>query len=129
MTQQNHKDMIQRFKSFINRHPYLLEKVRREGKSWQSYYEKWVLLGEEDPYWEQFRNVQHSQRQDQSSSRELFEQFSNMIDKVDVPKLQKQVGELSNIIQTIDGLLTNYLRSRKESTRTIPYDHYHRFKD
>jgi len=48
-----HPSVIE-FKHFINEHPGILKEIRKSGRSWQEYYEKWILLGEEDPYWQQF---------------------------------------------------------------------------
>ena len=128
---QQEKESIKQFRDFINRHPNLLEQVRREGESWQPYYEKWVLLGEEDPYWEQFKSTNSLSpfdKDNDATPKELFNQLTELVDKINVKKVQKQVGELNNIITVVDQLLTKYLESRGQS-RHQHHDHHRRFWD
>lgn len=115
MTKHQERHTIQDFKNFINRHPKLLEKVRKHGYSWQSYYEKWVLLGEDDKYWQTFKEKNtKSQPQNSQSIEDVLASFSQMIDKVDVPKVQSQVSELNKAIQVINDLLTRYMEHKQQ---------------
>lgn len=127
MSEQHFKETLQEFKTFINKHPKLLEKVRRNGHSWQEYYEKWVLLGEEDPYWQDFGNSGYDGNKSEQSTNELFNQFTQLVDKVNVPKVQKQIGELNNVITVVDELLTKYLDSRGQTNSSK--HHFNRYRD
>ncbi len=51
---------VREFKDFLQRHPKLVEEVRRSGRGWQEYYEKWALLGEDDSMWEKYRSKENS---------------------------------------------------------------------
>lgn len=43
------------FKNFVNRHPKLLEEIRKSGRGWQEFYEKWAILDEDDPFWKDLK--------------------------------------------------------------------------
>ncbi|MGL4819907.1 MAG: spore coat protein YlbD [Bacilli bacterium] len=47
---------VSQFKAFVERHPRLAVEVKRGNATWQSLFEKWYLLGENDRYWLSFRS-------------------------------------------------------------------------
>lgn len=119
MSEQQLDETVRQFKNFINSHPDLIKEVRKSGRSWQEYYEKWSILGEDDPYWLQFKNESKSYENAAVSNdqyRHLFNQFLEMTDKIDLNKVQKQVGELNNSIEIINQLLNQFLDSRRKRT-------------
>lgn len=120
MDNQNLEKTVHKFKDFINRHPELIVKVRKSGRSWQEYYDKWAILGEDDPFWNQYKSQReqskeqdHQQFISNDQYRQLYNQFMKITEKVDLNKVQKQVGELNNTIQTVDDLLKQFLEKRK----------------
>jgi len=121
-------DKIRQFKSFINNHPKLLEYVRKNGYSWQDYYEKWIMLGEEDSYWDTFRDNPIKHSRNTTSSEGVLHQLEYFVTNMDVPKVQKQVSELNKIIETINGLLKRYLESKASKTSSH-YDFFQKYKD
>jgi|SRR5690625_3393418 len=128
MERKQENNQIQEFKNFINNHPKLLEYVRSNGYSWQQYYEKWVLLGEKDPYWDQYRFSNRREFEDNPATEKALKQLGHFVNNINVSKVQKQVNELNNIISTIDGLLKKYLESKGE-VPSSPYDFFGKYRD
>ncbi|MDY0405988.1 YlbD family protein [Virgibacillus sp. 179-BFC.A HS] len=128
---------VREFKAFINRHPKLIAEVRKNGRSWQEYYEKWVLLGEDDSYWEHFKQEEGTKnKSDKKSSKassdekskdkktEFFSQLWKMTEKMDIDKVQEQVHQLNGAISSLQELLGQF--QTKESKPNRPFD---MFKD
>lgn len=107
------------FKHFINKHPALIKDIRKHGRSWQDHYEKWVLLGENDPYWDQYKvgnNEQQAGTKEKEKSSELFSHLIKMAENIDVDKLQTQVHQLNNTITTVQEVITQFQQSKSKST-------------
>lgn len=106
---------VMEFKQFINNHPKLIENIRKSGSSWQEYYEKWALLGENDSMWDQYKDTDtdHNTEHKKEKNNELFGQLIKMTENIDMNKLQKQVHQLSNTISTVQELLNQYQETKK----------------
>lgn len=123
---------IQEFKSFLKKHPKLIEDVRKNGKSWQEHYEKWVLLGEDDPVWAQYKPEEPKEKKGRNKEKqtELFAQLMKLTENVDLNKVQGQVQQLSSTIATVQELLGQFQQSKKTptgpATRSQPF---HWFRD
>jgi len=98
---------VAEFKSFINKHPKLVEKIRKNGSSWQEYYEKWVLLEEDDPYWEQFKDYTNPQQKSDSKT-EWVSHLLKMTENIDIKKVQEQVNQLSGTVSTLQEVLGEF---------------------
>lgn len=117
---------VREFKDFLGRHPELVKEVRRNGRHWQQYYEKWVLLGEDDPYWEQYREDEKDNETDnetesqneKTKQSELFDQLLKMTEKIDMDKVQKQVQQLSGTITTIQEAIGQFQENKKTSSQS-----------
>lgn len=129
---------VEEFKQFVNKHPKLIANLRKKGRPWQEYYEKWVLLGEDDDYWEVFKerdgDNKHKARGDKDDSNdadtkkkntELFSKFMKMAENVDMDKVQKQVHQLSNTISTVQEAINDFQQTKgSSSSRPNPYQWY-----
>ncbi|GGA83741.1 YlbD family protein [Ornithinibacillus halotolerans] len=117
MSENNLHPTVHQFRKFINDHPKLRKEIRKTGRSWQEYYEKWVLLGEEDSYWDKFKEEipTTTSNNNEDNKSELFNQFMNYMEKVDIDKVQKQVHQLSGTIGTIQELIDQFQGSKKGS--------------
>src|SRR5690625_5015016 len=80
---------VKQFKDFISKHPHLISEIRKDN-AWQSYYEKWVLLGEDDPFWDQYKETSAEEE-----NMELLNKLVKLSDQIDMAKIQKQVGSLN----------------------------------
>lgn len=101
-----HPTVIQ-FKGFINRHPELLKQIRKSGSSWQEYYEKWVLLGEEDPFWKEYKSISNEEHNNNHQINFITE-LTKLKDSMDINKIQQQVAQLSDVVSFVQHLLKEY---------------------
>ncbi|WP_042145045.1 YlbD family protein [Paucisalibacillus sp. EB02] len=108
---------IQQFRDFINQHPKLRKEIRRTGRSWQEYYEKWMLLGEKDAFWDDYKEDEdsfHSEDKEKNKS-DFLNQLMKYAENMDIDKVQKQVHQLSGTISTIQELIDQYQGAKKGS--------------
>ncbi|MFS0672324.1 YlbD family protein [Ornithinibacillus sp. 179-J 7C1 HS] len=123
---------VTRFREFINQHPKLRKEIRRTGRSWQEYYEKWILLGEEDEFWDKFKGesseFKNKTENENENKAELFSQLLKYAEKMDIDKVQKQVHQLSGTIATIQELIDQYQGSRK-GPKTQEHNPFGWFRD
>ncbi|GGN49126.1 YlbD family protein [Oceanobacillus indicireducens] len=124
---------LNRFKSFLNSHPKLVRKIRKDGKSWQEIYEQWVLLGEDDIHWEQYKEETDEKNKSGEEKNQTFskldlkpdfiKQILKYTETVDVNKLQEQVQQLSNTIATVQEIVDIYKKPPAQENRTRqPFD-------
>ncbi|MYL33017.1 hypothetical protein GLW08_02140 [Pontibacillus yanchengensis] len=124
---------VQQFKEFVTKYPKLMETVKKNGESWQPYYEKWVLLGEEDEYWKNFEgdentsytkkkakdathNDQSDEKKEEASEEDksqLMGQLMGMIENVDLNKVQGHITQLNGAIQNIQTLVSQFQDMKK----------------
>ncbi|AUJ26795.1 YlbD family protein [Virgibacillus dokdonensis] len=119
MSDQDLHPSVSAFKQFINKHPQLIKEVRKSGKPWQDIYEKWVLLGENDPYWDRFKqadgdNNESKSKDNQSNenNKELFSQLLKMTESMDLEKVQRQMEQFSSSISTIQEIISQFKQTK-----------------
>ena len=113
---------IVEFKSFVHKHPGLIKEVKQKGESWQEIYEKWVLLGEEDPSWQDYKEVTNSKEKptsDETKSskvdkQELFNQLFKMVENVDLNKVEGHINQLNGAITNIQSLIGQFQEVKKQ---------------
>ncbi len=111
------------FKTFINKHPALIKKIRKSGRSWQEYYEQWALLGEDDPLWDEYKEAEtewEKEEQDEGEgsfekNKELFSNLIKMTENMDLNKVQKQIDSFNNTISVIQELLGQFKQTDTKS--------------
>ncbi|WP_047984579.1 YlbD family protein [Ornithinibacillus californiensis] len=113
MTNEHLHPKVSEFREFINRHPKLRKEIRKTGRTWQELYEKWILLGEDDDFWEDYKEESLNEESKDDNKAELFAQLLKYAEKMDIDKVQKQVHQLSGTIGTIQELLDQYQGTKK----------------
>nr|WP_231784120.1 YlbD family protein [Lentibacillus sp. JNUCC-1] len=112
---------VQAFKTFINQHPKLIESIRRSGHAWQPYYEKWILLGEDDPYWDAFKSpTNQDDKNEPRKQTEMIEQLKKFSETVDLNKIQGHAQQLSGTIGTIQELISQFQSSKNPQASVDP---------
>ncbi|MGP4065538.1 YlbD family protein [Oceanobacillus sp. M65] len=122
MSNKLHPSVVE-FKTFINKHPALIKKIRKSGRSWQEYYEQWALLGEDDPLWDEYKEAEtewKKEEQDEGEgsfekNKELFSNLIKMTENMDLNKVQKQIDSFNNTISVIQELLGQFKQSDTKS--------------
>lgn len=114
---------VREFKAFINQHPKLIKEIRKNGRSWQEYYEKWVLLGEDDPLWESFKEPKEAvetNKKTSSGKPEWINQIIKMTENMDINKVQEQVNQLSDTVSTLQEVLGQFQhKDQQEDTEQL----------
>ncbi|QQZ08064.1 YlbD family protein [Heyndrickxia vini] len=113
---------VEQFKVFVKEHPKLISEVKNGSNTLQSFYEDWYLLGEEDPFWEKYRNNDEGDIDTPLESNEKTEtdgkwmkQIGSIIQKVDANQMQYHLNNLSQVIASVQGVLAQF-QGEKQST-------------
>lgn len=111
---------VREFKAFLQKHPKLVEEVRKSGRGFQTYYEKWALLGEDDQFWDQYKEKGTGKpgSKPKQGKAELMERLIQMSENIDFDKLEKQVDNINNTITTVQGLLGQFQSSNTPTQQT-----------
>ncbi|WP_404459151.1 YlbD family protein [Oceanobacillus kapialis] len=129
MSDKLHPSVVE-FKAFINKHPALIRNIRKNGRSWQEYYEQWALLGEEDSIWLEYKEKEEgsdtkeerSEKQDGNGTsernKELFANLIKMTENMDLNKVQKQINSFNNTISIIQELIGQFQQTDTTSKPT-----------
>ncbi|UUI01649.1 YlbD family protein [Oceanobacillus jeddahense] len=119
------------FKSFVNRHPKLLEEIRKSGKGWQEFYEKWAILDEDDPFWNEYKTESteadsESKNQDSKKSKktdhsDLIRQIMDYTQNLDTEKVQGQIEQLSKAIGVVQEMIGDMKKPSANKTPRAPF--------
>lgn len=116
---------VQQFKDFVGKHPKLIKEVKEQQASWQPYYEKWVLLGEEDSFWDQYRdegenvqsqknNSKQKEETKEKDNQEFMGQLMGIVEKVDLNKVQEHIQQLNGAVTNIQTLVGQFQDMKKQ---------------
>lgn len=121
---------VREFKEFINRYPKLRQVIRKNERPLQDYYEKWALLGEDDPMWDQYKGKvnDHTDKEHDGKHSELFKQVISMAKNMDMNKVQKHINEVSVAVHTIQNIL-GHVQQTNQHPRERPDHLFHIFRD
>lgn len=98
------------FRNFVSRYPKLRDDVRSGKRTWQNIYEEWVLYGEHDPQWQQYRsdvdpnqetannNTQY-QQPNQQSLNDSIKNILSYVQKINPDSLNKTLNTIQKVIQ------------------------------
>ncbi|WP_053219787.1 spore coat protein YlbD [Virgibacillus senegalensis] len=123
---------VQEFKAFVKQHPGLIEEVNQNRNSWQDIYEMWVLLGEDDEKWKNYKSgslrggqkqAKSEEDESQTKQNQLASQFMQIIEKVDLNKVQGHMHQLNGAINNIQTLIGQFQEYKKQSSVKQPSFH------
>ncbi|HLR07826.1 MAG TPA: spore coat protein YlbD [Bacillota bacterium] len=116
LTEEKLHPTVREFKTFLNKHPKLIEMVRYKGRSWQEYYEKWVLLGEDDPFWDSYKETTETKEGGKKTEKqsELFKRLLKLAENIDLEKIQRQAHQLSNTIHTVQQVIGQFQETKND---------------
>ncbi|MCM3587065.1 YlbD family protein [Mesobacillus maritimus] len=111
---------VQQFKAFVKNNPGLIKEVRDGKATWQELYEDWYLLGEEDSRWESFKDTSTESSKEKTESKsekssEWMPKIISMVKNMDQEQLQGQIGNISQAIAAIQGVLSQFQGSQPSS--------------
>ncbi|KHD84698.1 YlbD family protein [Heyndrickxia ginsengihumi] len=105
---------VEKFKVFTKEHPLLIQEVRQGQKTLQEFYEDWFLLGEDDPYWERYKEGNKiekeadTEKSTEKSSENWFSQVSQFFQKMDANQVQHHLQNLSSAIGAVQGVFSQF---------------------
>ncbi|SHM87571.1 spore coat protein YlbD [Gracilibacillus kekensis] len=121
---------VQQFKTFIHEHPLLIKKVREGELNLQETYEKYVLLGEDDPTWEKYKKNGEVKAEESTSSSQLYQKLWKHIEHLDVNQVENHINDLNGAIGNILTLIDQFKQFRSNQISSSPSDQmFNRPKD
>ncbi|KGX93289.1 hypothetical protein N781_12850 [Pontibacillus halophilus JSM 076056 = DSM 19796] len=123
-------DSVKEFKQFVKQYPDLIKEVRESDEGWQPVYEKWVLLGEEDDFWTQYKEKEkeasvkegeeskpeEESTEEEQDEKEVMGQLMGMLDKVDLNKVQGHIQQLNGAITNIQSLVGQFQDFKRQGS-------------
>ncbi|WP_082234284.1 spore coat protein YlbD [Halobacillus massiliensis] len=116
---------VQKFKRFVDRHPEVKDQLRKDHTLMQNYYEKWMILGEEDPFWENIAESASNEKSEESSlsKKEWMRQFGDLMKEIKWEDVSKHIDELNGAIDQIQQLISNMQTQRQgQKPNQNPHD-------
>ncbi|MFZ0370102.1 MAG: spore coat protein YlbD [Halobacillus sp.] len=112
---------VQRFKEFVDDHPRVKEQIRKNHKLIQSYYEKWMILGAEDPFWESLPAVKNSTS---SNKKDWFKQLGALMEDLDWEEVSRHMEELNGALGQFQQFLSKAKKDSNKDRRELEYPYY-----
>lgn len=115
------------FKAFVKLHPELIKFVKSNEMTWQKFYEIYSLYGKENSVWDKY--FKDLEEDSSSSSKESFSvtDLINMVKKVDLNSVQKNITNISKALGIVQSLITKDEVNTTESYTPRPL--YKKFED
>lgn len=132
MSEKRLHPQVEQFKAFLIKRPLLIEAGRKNGKGFQDFFEKWSLLGEEDPYWEQFeQGERNNQPEKEKESKSFLDHVLGFAKKTDVAEISKHAGTLGETINSLQEMLALFQKDGNSSKPNQDKNEnlFHVFKD
>lgn len=101
---------VEEFKQFMNAHPEIVLKLRKNGNSLQHYYNKWIEHGEDEAVWDLGKK---QYEESDKNNNDLFHQVIKYTENIDVKKVQKYVKQFHKTLDTIQLLLDGFISDKE----------------
>ncbi|WP_338781765.1 YlbD family protein [Metabacillus sp. FJAT-52054] len=95
---------VEEFKEFVRKHPKMIEEAKKGTKTWQEYYENWYLLGENDAYWNDYKDATQEEKETDEEKGFVTQLFS-AVKKMDANEMNISLSKMSNAVSTVQNLL------------------------
>lgn len=90
------------FRDFVSRYPLVREEVVSGKKTWQTIYEDWVILGENNSIWDKYKETK-KETIDLLSSENL-RNIMNYVKKINPDSISKTLNTVQKILQLTQGI-------------------------
>ena len=104
--------MKEEFKTFVKSKPELAKYVESGKATWQQFYEKWYLYGEDSKIWDDYS------KEEQFS----FSKIMNSLKNIKAEDVKKGVNNIQKIVELLQGFLV------KDAPSSTPYEPRQLFK-
>lgn len=92
---------LDEFRGFVNKYPLLREEVKSGRRTWQNIYEEWVLYGEENGSWNQFRQVQQEEKKENPLAMDSLKNILGYVQKVNPDSINRTLNTVQKVIQIV----------------------------
>ncbi|MYL19066.1 hypothetical protein GLW04_04140 [Halobacillus litoralis] len=113
---------VQQFKAFVDQHPSVKNQLRKNHKLIQSYYEKFMILGEDDPFWENL--PEDDKRSESTKKMDWLKQLGVLMEDVNWEEVSKQIDELNGAIGQFQQFMTDVRKTREKDEQEFEYPYY-----
>ncbi|TGB05032.1 spore coat protein YlbD [Halobacillus salinus] len=117
----NKKDLhpsVQRFKEFVDQNPRVKNQLRKNHKLIQKYYEKWMILGEDDSFWS---SLPPEKKEYQANKMEWIKQLGVLVEDIDWEEVSRQIEELGGAIGQFQQIISDAKQDRQKPKMEYPY--------
>ena len=95
---------IDEFRNFVRKYPKIKEAVKNEVKTWQSLYEDWVMLGEDDNVWDIYKetyktNDLGNKKIDDLLTTSNIKNIVEYIKKINPDSISKTLNTVQKVLQ------------------------------
>lgn len=95
---------IDEFRTFVRKYPRIKDDVKNGLKTWQSLYEDWVLLGEEDGVWDMYKDVKKdsdlgNKKLDDLLTTSNIKNIVEYVKKINPDSISKTLNTIQKVLQ------------------------------
>ena len=95
---------IDEFREFVKKYPLIKEDVKNNKRTWQSFYEDWVLLGEDDGIWDIYKSSKTSSDLGNKELDDLLttSNIKNIVEyvkKINPDSISKTLNTIQKVLQ------------------------------
>ncbi|SFJ92541.1 Putative coat protein [Halobacillus dabanensis] len=109
---------VQKFKDFVDRNPKVKGQLRKNHKLIQSYYEKYMILGEDDPFWDSLPSVK---KESSKAKKDWIKHLAALMEDINWEEVSRQIDELNGAIGQFQQLITNVKKESGKKEMEYPY--------
>lgn len=95
---------IDEFREFVKKYPLIKEDVKNNKRTWQSFYEDWVLLGENDGIWDIYKSSKissdlGSKKLDELLTTSNIKNIVEYVKKINPDSISKTLNTIQKVLQ------------------------------
>ena len=100
----NLESRIDEFRTFVKKYPKIKDDVKNGVKSWQSLYEDWVMLGEDDSVWDIYKDSKKesdlgNKKLDELLTTSNIKNIVEYIKKINPDSISKTLNTVQKVLQ------------------------------
>ncbi|WLV25662.1 spore coat protein YlbD [Aciduricibacillus chroicocephali] len=116
--QELHPQVVQ-FREFLQRRPGLVRAARESGRGYQEFFENWVLLGENDPYWKKFEEGEETKDTEKKAEKSLpfLDTVMNLAKKTDPAEIRKHAESFGETIRSLQEMVALFQKNEKNTVK------------
>lgn len=115
---QDRKQVVDQFKQFLSKHPQLVQEVRLKKRTLQDIFEEYILLGEDDPSWEEYKKTRTNKKKEKKNSTSSSQLLSSILSNINLDNIDKHIEQADKVIGGIIQMIQQYQKENNEEANT-----------